>query len=149
MIDKVLLKRRLFLGLTSAFLGSLILKGCGNNNNSTSENQNTSPSTNLETESEDSLKIAIVLPGIITDKAWNQTGYEGIKLTKEKLGAEIAYVEQVSQADQAETLADFARRGYSLVYAHGGQFDAAIEQIADQFPETFFIGVNLKPFLSA
>lgn len=139
------LKRRKFIGFTSALLGSLILKACGNNNNSTSTNPEVSPSPNQEketTESQNPLKIAIVLPGIITDKAWNQTGYEGVKLTEEKLGAEIAYVEQVSQADQAETLADFARRGYNLVYAHGGQFDAAIQQVAPQFRDTFFIGVN-------
>ena len=39
-------------------------------------------------------------------------------------------------------LSDFARRGYNLVFAHGGQFDAAIQQIASQFPNTFFVGVN-------
>lgn len=142
---KLSLKRRQFLGFTSALLGSLILKACGNNNNSTSTNLEVpiSPTEEKETtETPQALKIAIILPGIITDKAWNQTGYEGVKLTEEKLGAEIAYVEQVSQADQAETLADFARRGYNLVYAHGGQFDAAIQQVAPQFPDTFFIGVN-------
>ncbi|MGK7885641.1 MAG: BMP family protein [Crocosphaera sp.] len=130
-------KRRKFLVFTSAFLGSLILKACGSNDTSTSTTEQKET-----TASQNNFKIAIVLPGIITDKAWNQSGYEGVKLTEEKLGAEIAYVEQVSQADQAETLADFARRGYNLVYAHGGQFDAAIQQVAGQFPDTFFIGVN-------
>ncbi len=137
MINKSPLKRRQFLGFTSAILGSLILKACGNNNNSTSTTEE-----KPIRKSPNPLKIAIVLPGIITDKAWNQTGYEGVKLAEEKLGAEIAYVEQISQADQAETLADFARRGYNLVYAHGGQFDAAIQQVAGQFSDTFFIGVN-------
>ncbi len=137
MIKKSPLKRRQFLGFTSALLGSLILKACGNNDNSSSTTEETPI-----IKSPNPLKIAIVLPGIITDKAWNQTGYEGVKLAEEKLGAEIAYVEQISQADQAETLADFARRGYNLVYAHGGQFDAAIQQVADQFSDTFFIGVN-------
>ncbi|EAZ93029.1 BMP family protein [Crocosphaera chwakensis] len=139
------LKRRQFLGFTSALFGSLILKACDNNNNSTLTNSEVPTSSTEEkqtTETPKTLKIAIVLPGIITDKAWNQTGYEGVKLTEEKLGTEIAYVEQVSQADQAETLTDFARRGYNLVYAHGGQFDAAIQQVAGQFPNTFFIGVN-------
>ena len=137
MINTSPLKRRQFLGFSSALLGSLILKACGNNDNSTSTTEQKET-----TASQNTLTIAIVLPGIITDKAWNQSGYEGVKLTEEKLGAEIAYVEQVSQADQAETLADFARRGYNLVYAHGGQFDAAIQQVADQFPDPFFIGVN-------
>ncbi|MDJ0729978.1 MAG: BMP family protein [Crocosphaera sp.] len=134
------LKRRQFLYFSSALLGTLVLKACGNNNNSTSTTADTSTSTT--TEIQNPFKVAIILPGIITDKAWNQIGYKGVKLIEEKLGAEIAYVEQVSQANQAETLADFARRGYNLVYAHGGQFDAAIQQVAGQFPDTFFIGVN-------
>ena len=132
------LKRRQFLGFSSALLASLVLKACENSGNYSSNIKEEKQTIN----SENSLKVAIILPGIITDKAWNQTGYEGVKLIEEKLGAEIAYIEKVSQADQAETLADFARRGYSLVYAHGGQFDAAIQQVADQFPDTFFIGVN-------
>jgi basic membrane protein A len=87
-------------------------------------------------------KVAIALPGLITDKAWNQSGYEGVELIKQKLGAQTSYVEQISQADQTEALSDFARRGYNLVIAHGGQFDAAIQQVAPQFPNTFFVGVN-------
>lgn len=121
--------RRQFLWLGSTITSILFLKACGNNSNSTSD---TPPK----------LKAAIVLPGIITDKAWNQAGYEGIKLIEQKLAAQIAYVEQVGQAEQVEAISDFARRGYNLVYAHGGQFDAAIQQVAPQFPDTFFIGVN-------
>ncbi|RCJ15318.1 BMP family ABC transporter substrate-binding protein [Nostoc sp. ATCC 43529] len=58
------------------------------------------------------------------------------------MGVDVAYVEQVAQADQTETLTDFARKGYSVVFAHGGQFDAAVEQVASQFPNTFFVAVN-------
>jgi basic membrane protein A len=60
------------------------------------------------------LKIAIVLPGVITDKACNQSGYEGVNLAKQKLGAEIAYVENVAQADKTEALIDFAREHPNL-----------------------------------
>ncbi|MBD2295898.1 BMP family protein [Anabaena sphaerica FACHB-251] len=127
------LNRRKFLWYSSGTLGtSLLLKACANNPNPTP----TAASGN------EGLKIAIALPGIITDQAWNQSGYEGVNLAKQKLGADIAYVENVSQADQAEVLTDFARKGYNVVFAHGGQFDAAIEQVASQFPNTFFVAVN-------
>ncbi len=33
----------------------------------------------------DALKVAIILPGNITDKSWSQSGYEGIMQAKEKL----------------------------------------------------------------
>ncbi|BAY21091.1 basic membrane lipoprotein [Calothrix sp. NIES-2100] len=126
--------RREFIGFGSAaFATSLLLKAC-------SSDQTTPTATT--TDGTEGFKIAIALPGIITDQAWNQSGYEGINLAKEKLGAQTAYVEKVAQADQTEVLTDFARKGYNLIFAHGGQFDAAIEQIAPQFPKTFFVGVN-------
>ena len=43
----------------------------------------------------DPLKVAIVMPGNITDKSWTQSGYEGIMQAKEKLGIEVAYSEKV------------------------------------------------------
>jgi basic membrane protein A and related proteins len=123
--------RRQFISYSSAvFSASLLLKGCSQKQSSTS------------TGSESAFKIAIALPGAITDRAWNQSGYEGVQLAKQKLGAEITFVEKVSQADQTEILTDFARKKYNAVFAHGGQFDAAIQQVAPQFPDTFFIAVN-------
>ncbi len=127
------LNRRKFIFYGSAtFATSLLLKACASN-------QTATPTAS---SGGGGLKIAIALPGVITDQAWNQSGYEGLNLAKQKLNAEVAYVEQVTQADQTEALTDFARKGYNLVFAHGGQFDAAIEQVAPQFPNTFFVGVN-------
>ncbi|MBW4642820.1 MAG: BMP family protein [Goleter apudmare HA4340-LM2] len=125
-------RRKFILYGSATFATSLLLKAC-------SSNQSTPPTVS---SGEESFKIAIALPGVITDQAWNQSGYEGLTRAKQKLGAEVAYVEQVAQADQTELLTDFARKGYNLVFAHGGQFDAAIEQVAAQFPNTFFVGVN-------
>lgn len=132
--------RRQFLWYGSATLGSsLLLKACSSS--TTSTNPTSSPAASPATGAAP-LKVAIVLPGPITDKAWNQAGYSGLEEIKKQIGAETAYQEKVKDADQAEVLSDFARRGFNLIYAHGGQFDAAIKQIAPQFPKTFFIGVN-------
>jgi basic membrane protein A and related proteins len=125
-------RRQFILFGSATFATSLLLKSC-------SSNQTQTPTASSGTEG---FKIAIALPGVITDKAWTQSGYEGVNLAKQKLSAEVAYVEQVAQADQTEVLTDFARKGYNLVFAHGGQFDAALEQVATQFPNTFFVGVN-------
>ena len=131
--------RRQFLWFGSALGSSLLLKACA----SPTPQASTSPGAASPAASgATGLKVAIALPGVITDKAWNQAGYEGLSAIKTKLGADVTYVEKVGQSDQAEALSDFARRGFNLVYAHGGQFDAAIKQVAAQFPKTFFIGVN-------
>ena len=127
------LNRRKFIRYcTAVFSGSLLLKACSNNNNQSSTTANDN----------EAFKIAIALPGAITDKAWNQSGYEGVQLARQQIGGETAFLEQIPQAEQTEVLTDFARKNYNLVFAHGGQFDAAIQQVAPQFTNTFFIAVN-------
>lgn len=88
------------------------------------------------------LKVAAALPGIITDKAWNQSGYEGLKMMEKQLGAEIAYTERVAQPDQVEVMSDYARRGFDLVFGHGGEFDAAGKTVASRFPKTKVMVTN-------
>jgi hypothetical protein len=39
----------------------------------------------------ENVKIAMVLPGNISDKSWNQAGYEGLMRVKTELGFEVAY----------------------------------------------------------
>jgi basic membrane protein A and related proteins len=125
-------RRKFIVYAVSTIGGSLLLKSCESREKTTLTNANSS----------NNFKVAIALPGVISDRAWNQSGYAGLQLAKQKLAVEIAHVEKVAQSDQAEVLSDFARRGYNVVFAHGGQFDAAIQQIASQFPNTFFVGVN-------
>lgn len=91
---------------------------------------------------EDKLKAAIVMPGNITDKSWSQAGYEGITQAGEALGIEVAYSEKVAQPDQAEAMADYARRGFKVVIGHGGEFQEAAERVARKYPDTLFVVNN-------
>ncbi|MEM9769774.1 MAG: BMP family protein [Cyanobacteria bacterium P01_D01_bin.71] len=137
-------ERRKFLKYgTATIITSALLKACGSTPTAETEAESGTEevAASEDTATSDS-RIAIVLPGTITDGGWNQLGYEGVKRAGETLGAEVAYVEQVANADQTESLADFARQGFTLVVGHGGQFDAAIEQVAAEFPDVFFLGVN-------
>jgi basic membrane protein A and related proteins len=88
------------------------------------------------------LKVAIVMPGNITDKSWSQSGYEGIMAAKKALGLDVAYTEKVAQPDQTEALADYARRGYNVVIGHGGEFQDAAEHVAARYPNTIFVVNN-------
>lgn len=95
--------------------------------------------------SADDFKVAGVVPGSITDQAFNQAVYEGLVKGKERLGIEMAYSEKVKQADQAEALSDYARRGYQLVIAAGGEFTASAGRVAKQFPDTTVAILNGAP----
>ncbi len=142
------LNRRKFLAIGSASLAaSILLKACGSAPPETAEA--TAEATGTEAAAGaagTASSIAIVLPGVITDGAWNQLGYEGVKKVADDLGSDFAYVEKVAQADQTEQLSEFARQGFRVVVGHGGQFDAAIAQVAADFPDTYFIGVNGNVF---
>ena len=90
-------------------------------------------------------KVAGVLPGSITDQAFNQVVYEGLMAAKEKFGIEVVFSEKVKQADQVSALSDYARRGYNVVIAAGGEFTAAAKRVAKKFPEVLVIVLNGAP----
>lgn len=94
-------------------------------------------------------KVAIVLPGSITDQAFNQALYSGIQLIEAELGLETAFSEKVKQADQAEHLEDYARRGYGLVFGAGGEFVESIKRAARRYPDTLFACLNCALIESA
>jgi basic membrane protein A and related proteins len=87
-------------------------------------------------------KVAIVMPGVITDRSFNQAGYEGVERAAETLGIEFAYSEKTAQPDQPQALSDYARRGYDLVIGHGGEFQESVDRVASRFPDTKFVIVN-------
>lgn len=99
----------------------------------------------IPTTAAEELKAAGVLPGSITDQAFNQVVYEGLMEAKSRLGIEVAFSEKVKQADQVEALSDYARRGYPVVIAAGGEFTAAAARVARQFPDTLLIVLNGAP----
>jgi basic membrane lipoprotein Med (substrate-binding protein (PBP1-ABC) superfamily) len=85
------------------------------------------------------IRIAMVLPGPINDNDWNTVGYNGLQSAAEALGAEVAYVENVTDADAERVLRDFASRGYNLIFAHSFSFGDAALSVAEDFPDTTFM----------
>lgn len=87
-------------------------------------------------------KVAVVLPGPISDKGFNFAGYDGLRSAAESRGLKFAYAENVSVADGAAALRDFAEKGYNPVFAHGFQFGDAAASIAKSYPNTYFAVIN-------
>src|SRR6185312_3677881 len=86
-------------------------------------------------------KAAILLPGSINDQSWNALGYAILK-SLEPRGFKTAYTENVSDADEAEALRDYARQGFNIVMGHSGRFVSAMEQVGPDFSKTQFIAVS-------
>lgn len=85
------------------------------------------------------LKIAMILPGPITDNDWNSVGYNGLEVAGKALGAETAYVENVADADAERLLRDFADRGFNLIFAHSFSFGDAALNAAEDYPDVTFM----------
>ncbi len=85
------------------------------------------------------LKVAMILPGPINDNDWNMVGYNGLMAAADELNIEVAYVENVTDADAERVLRDFATRGYDLIFAHSFSFGDAALSVAEDFPETYFM----------
>ncbi|NKJ35152.1 BMP family protein [Rhizobium sp. SG570] len=90
------------------------------------------------------LKIAMVMPGPISDNDWNSVGYNGLQAAAKALGAEVAYSENVSDADAERVLRDYASRGYKLIFAHSFSYGDATLNVAEDFPDTTFMAGTAK-----
>lgn len=90
-------------------------------------------------DASDTLRVGAVFPGSITDAAWNQSAYEGLKQAEADQGIEFAFVENVAEPDQPAAMRDYAQRGYDVVVCHGGEFQEPAEQLSAEFPDVLFL----------
>ncbi len=84
-------------------------------------------------------KVAMVLPGLKTDEAFNQYTYEGMMRAAQEFGLETAYKEEVTQDQQLEVIRQFAQQGYDIIIGQGGQFGEALQTVAKEYPNQNFI----------
>ena len=84
-------------------------------------------------------KVAMLLPGSISDAGWNALAYEGLKAIEKQLGAETSHAETRTPSDQEEQFRSYALDGYNIVFGHGYEFQDPAKAVAPDFPETIFI----------
>lgn len=84
-------------------------------------------------------RVAMVLPGLKTDEAFNQYTYEGMVRAAGEFDLEYAFREEVKQDEQIEILRQFAQQGYDIIIGQGGQFGEALQTVAKEFPNQKFI----------
>lgn len=83
--------------------------------------------------------VAMVLPGLITDEAFNQYTYEGMLRAAKDFNLKTAFVEEVPQDAQTEVIRQFAQQGYDIIIGQGGQFGEALQTVAKEFPDIDFV----------
>ena len=90
------------------------------------------------------VKIALMLSGPITDGGWHQFAHEGLMRLKEE-GFDVAFTENIAQADIPQTTRGYADDGYQLIIGHGFEYGSAFLEIAPDYPDQFFFATTFKP----
>ena len=93
----------------------------------------------LNAKGHEKFKVAMLLPGSISDAGWNALAYEGLVAIEKQLGAETSHAETRTPADQEEQFRSYALDDYDLVFGHGYEFQDPAKAVAADFPETIFI----------
>lgn len=84
--------------------------------------------------------VSALFCGRIDDGGFMQAGYQGLMQAKEKLGVRTHYIDKVANATDAQikALRTLAAARPTLVVAHGGQNNQAVETVAAEFPDILF-----------
>jgi len=103
----------------------------------------------VKTPTVQKVRVAVMLPGSITDFGWNANMYQAaLKLNSTDPNIEVVYAEGLGQAGPAvdATMRDFARRGFDIIVAWTIGYQDAVLRIAPDFPKTAFLGVAFWQF---
>ena len=89
---------------------------------------------------EDSIKVALLLPGVKNDNSFSQAGYEGLIAAAAADGnIEYQVIEEVvDPTDSLPAIRDFASQGYDLIIGHGIEYVDPIQQLWAEFPDVDF-----------
>lgn len=99
--------------------------------------------------------IAALYAGQITDHGFMQSGYEGLVQARSALGVSTRYIDGIPPQKESLVMAlrQLAQSGPTMVIAHGGQNNAAAQQVASEFPSVRFVvtqgdvtGANLSSY---
>jgi len=84
-------------------------------------------------------KLAAIFPGTITDADYNTLGHVGITAVQDDLGVEIAFSESVPVPDVDRVMREYIDDGANIIFTHGGQFLNQTIELANEFPDLYFI----------
>ena len=89
------------------------------------------------------LKIGLVTDvGRVNDRTFNQSAWEGVQDAAAELGVEAKYIETKAATDYLDNIRQFAEEDYDVIVTVGYALGEATLEMAAEYPETMFIGVD-------
>lgn len=90
-------------------------------------------------------RVAIILPGPISDSDWNMLGYEALQAVAKEQSVDIAYSEKIAVADAERVAREYIGEKYNIIIFHGGQFVTATMNLSKEYPDVTFIMGSATP----
>ncbi|KUK80216.1 MAG: Basic membrane lipoprotein, partial [Petrotoga mobilis] len=82
--------------------------------------------------------------GGLGDKSFNDGTWQGVLRARNELGVEIAVIQSSEQTDYLPNLSNAARDS-DVVIAVGFMMTDVLFNVAPQFPEVYFVGIDIEP----
>jgi basic membrane protein A len=79
------------------------------------------------------------------DKSFNTTAWRGLEMAKRELGVNVEYIEPSEGNDRATALRSLAAKHLDLVIGVGVIVGPDLEQLATEFPDVRFAGLDYSP----
>lgn len=135
-------RRRSWTGVLALVISAALIAGCGSSSSTSSSAGSSGSSGSSGGGSAKGFKVAILLPGSISDRTYNADGQTTANAIKSQLGIPVTVVQSVAVPNAPNVYSQLASQGYNLVIGWGGQFADATSSPAAQFPKTQFLVVN-------
>jgi len=102
----------------------------------------------------DKKRVGALFAGRIDDNGFMQSGYTALEQARTQLGVNVEFTQGIKPEKEllAEALRQLASKNPDIVVAHGGQNNAAAQQVATEFPSVAFVvtqGAVTGPNLSS
>lgn len=89
-------------------------------------------------------KIGLVTDiGQVDDRSFNQSAWEGVKIAGDELNGTYDFIETTDPTDYANNIRLFAEQEYTIIVTTGAAIGEAVIAAAQQYPETYFIAVDV------
>lgn len=92
-------------------------------------------------EGKKNTKVALLLSGPINDGGFNTDAYDAVMKYKENYGWDVAYTENVAQADIESTMREYVKNGYNFVVGNGFEFGDPMITLAEEYPDVYFFDI--------
>ena len=111
----------------------VLLVACG-------EDEESPTSTETETAEATDMEVVAVMYGHATEGTWDPAAYAGLVALQEDMGFKLSLSEGTSTQDVEKVLRNWASRGVEVIFAHSDIYLEQVLTVAEQFPDTTFIG---------